>query len=309
MRCGLLLVVQLSLLGCYGHKLGTERSRAEVLERISFVSDRDGRSTIYSIFPDGSHLTPIISVSMIPDGEITSLERPAWSPDGSRLAFAARREPATRGNTTLYLVNANGTDLRSIGPGNDAAWSPDGRTIAFSQWTAQQHINVFLLDLEHESLTNLTDYPTTDRQPSWSPDGKHIAFVSFRDSYTELYVMDADGSNQQRLTSFGGMTLNPAWSPDGSSIAFASMPRETDNMDIYVIGVDGGELRRVTHDVHMDAGPSWSPDGKRLLFTSSRHGNRDIFLIDLDGDVLQNLTQHPADDWVESPMAWSRQAQ
>jgi TolB protein len=103
--------------------------------RIAFVSTRDGNAEIYTANPDGTNQTRLTNT---PDAQELT---PAWSPDGTSLAFTrtVNREP----NDTrpviadIYVVNADGTNLRAVTNGGgfnlSPSWSPDGRRIVFSR--------------------------------------------------------------------------------------------------------------------------------------------------------------------------------
>jgi TolB protein len=140
--------------------------------------------------------------------------------------------------------------------------------------------------------------------PSWSPDGRRIAYRDSRRGFNlndEIYVMNRDGTHRRNLTrSRWTNDWGPAWSPDGTLIAFNSATR------LYVMRADGSGRRRVT-DVEAEY-PSWSPDGRRLAFMSMQpHAtggdpNYDVFVVDVDGKRLRQLTDWPGEDgWP----AWS----
>jgi Tol biopolymer transport system component len=85
---------------------------------------------------------------------------PAFSPDGSRIAFTGERD----GNREIYVMDADGANQRRL---------------TFTAGTVR--------DPMVESV---------DENPSWSPDGERIGFDSTRDGNLEVYVMNADGSGQ-----------------------------------------------------------------------------------------------------------------
>ena len=145
--------------------------------------------------------------------------------------------------------------------------------------------------------------PTPTPRPQW------IAFESKRGQNKdyEIVVMKPDGSRQTNLTNSWADDLAPTWAPTGRHVAFVSF-RDTaagkwgmGNGAIYVKAFDphsgnGGEVWRVTDDGGSEGWPTWSPDGKRIAFQSDRSGNWDIWIANVDGTGLTQLTHHPAAD-------------
>jgi TolB protein len=153
---------------------------------------------------------------------------PAWSPDGSRIAFA--RVDVTSGfdhpRAAIYTIRPDGAGLRKLADGGvEPDWSPDGMRIAY---------------------TSIRDSFGRTCFEECSPSG-------------EIYVMDADGSDQRRLTRTEADDRAPAWSPDGRFIAFVSdrsSPRRHEN-EIYVMKADGGDIHRITRNGVWDLDPDW----------------------------------------------------
>ena len=224
-------------------------------------------------------------------------DRPAWSPDGTRIAFSSQRD---EGAWEIYVMDADGSDVERL-TSNTAwdyyiAWSP-GTRIAFSSYRDGSG-EIYAMDADGSDVERLTNHGAPDIEPAWSPDGTRIAFSSLRDGNYEIYAMDADGSDMERLTNHGAPDIEPAWSPDGTRIAFQS--RRDGNEEIYVMDADGSDVERLTNHTAGDDRPAWSPDGTRIAFQSTRDGNYEIYVMNADGSDVERLTNNGA-----SLPAWS----
>lgn len=165
-----------------------------------------------------------------------------------------------------------------------------GKIVFYSERDGNHEI--YRMDSDGSNVTRLTHHPVTDAAPAWSPNGQQIAFHSYRDGNQEVYVMDADGSNQRRLTRHPGLDGFPDWSPDGSQIAFYSGRggRDPDKeIDIFVMDADGSNVRQVTH-LGFASRPKWSPDGKRIAFEAITDAGRVIYMVDVDGKNLWQVS-------------------
>jgi TolB protein len=161
-------------------------------------------------------------------------EMPAWSPDGSRIAFAGvapRRSPdRPEGARHIYTVAPSGSDTEQLTDGpvhdSDPAWSPDGTRIAFTR-----HVDGEWID-----------------DPAGLP----------RSSAVRLHVMHADGTRLRRLTEQAANYMDPCWSPDGTKLVFSkAVPAPT---RIMVIDASGAGERPLTNpDLDGDYHPSWQP--------------------------------------------------
>jgi Tol biopolymer transport system component len=191
---------------------------------------------------------------------------PAWSPDGSRIAFT--REGNT--DSRLHVVNADDSGskplARLLGSVRDPVWSPDGRSIAFDALDG-----VYTVHADGSHLKLLVSGPPVSGPglPSWSPDGTRILYASTPGYSThtgghyrlEVWVMNANGTGRRRLYHSACCTSTPGfpiWSPDGKYIAFdvdVSRPQLRPS-GIYLMDADGRHLHRLTRFPRLIA---WQP--------------------------------------------------
>jgi Tol biopolymer transport system component len=152
--------------------------------------------------------------------EYYDARQPAWSPDGSTIAFQAYRD----GQWRIWTVPAGGGDATAItsGPFDDREphWSPDGTRIAFSSDRSGNY-DIWVLDVKTRAVTQVTRNPANDFWPTWSPDGKEIAFVSQRTPSPGVYAITADGGGERLLAEAEGNVGAPSWTPDGRDVVYS----------------------------------------------------------------------------------------
>jgi TolB protein len=119
-----------------------------------------------------------------------------------------------------------------------------------------------------------------------------------------VFIANADGSNPRLLSESAAA---PAWSPNGRFIAVANMsPRGIGIFDVAKsLAGKSSAYRQVTTVGSMipEEYATWSPDGKRLAFTSHRTGDSDIWVVDVTGKNLRNLTKYP--EALDDQPSWS----
>jgi Tol biopolymer transport system component len=253
----------------------------------------NGNPEIYIINSNGTGSTRLTADSASDVG-------PAWSPDGTKIAFQSDRD----GNPEIYVMNADGSNpirlTTHAASDSQPAWSPDGARIAFTS-NRDGNAEIYVMNADGSNQVRLTNDAASDGEPAWSPDGARIAFTSDRDGNPEIYVMNADGSGVVRVTSDpSAASAAPDWSPDGSRIAFSR--RWCSNAScfeaVFVMNADGSGVNQIAC---CDArGPSWAPDGRKIAFTANASVSPVIAVIRADGMNLVELTSG-------SDAAWRRQ--
>jgi dipeptidyl aminopeptidase/acylaminoacyl peptidase len=183
--------------------------------------------------------------------------------------------------------------LISAAPSHAAVLKANGK-IAFTS-DRDGNDEIYVMNADGSSQTNLTNHPARDTFPAWSPDGSKIAFVSDRDGNAEIYVMNADGTSQTRLTNHRARVIfPPAWSPDASKLAFTS--NRDGPEEIYIMNADGSGQINLTNNLVYDLQPTWSPDGNKLAFTrqlgntGSSYSEFDVYMMNTDGSGQTRLT-------------------
>lgn len=269
---------------------------APTIPRLAFTTGRGsppGILEIYLINGDGSGLQ-----------RVTNNDQddwaPAWSPDGSQIAFISTRD----GNNEIYVMNNDGSDQRRLtnSPDSDEIpiWSPNAPEIAFTR-LINGRPDIFIINSDGTGLQNLTNTPNaSDWGTTWAPDGQQIVFVTDRDGDRDIYIMNVDGSDQRPLTTVPAHDDSPEWSRDGQRIAFVS--ERDGNREVYVMNADGSNQTRLTTTNQSEFDPAWSPDNSKIAFVSERDGVREIYVMNADGSGQTRLT---VDGGYESWIGWS----
>jgi TolB protein len=185
---------------------------------------------------------------------------PAWSADGSKIAFSSSRS----GDPEIWVADANGGNLRKItdfrGPDVAPTWNP--RSNAQLAWVSGRTglPQIYIMDQEGSNVQRITDggYAVS---PSWSPNGQLLAF-SWNRKYgpgdpggVDIHVIDIASKNYIQLTHESGSNDYPFWAPDGRHIVFERTIGG--HHDIWSMLADGTGQRQLTQSGN-NFMPNWS---------------------------------------------------
>jgi Tol biopolymer transport system component len=244
-----------------------QQAAATAVGMLAYVAwGQDNEPNIYTIRTDGSR-----SRQLTTGGGLG----PAWSPDGSQLAFWW--------NNRIGVMSADGTTRSWVATGSSPTWSPDGRKLAYS---CDEDGALCAYDLDTRHVTVIVPRTTDGAyvgvgQKDWSPDGSSIVFTgrsSEGDDYTnyrQLFLVRPDGTGLRAVPNTFSTATDPAWSRDGSALLYAERYDGRGGEvsgDIYSIRPDGTARTPVVKQPGTDDDPAWSPDGRTIAFTSAALG-------------------------------------
>jgi TolB protein len=264
---------------------------------IAFVSSRDGDYAIFVMGANGGGERRLTDA----EGELESTDspffqvEPAWSADGSRIAFVSGRS----GSADIFVMNADGSGTRRLTATeqNDShpTWEPSGERLAFAR-----DGEIYLVAADGGNPERISDVLVEESDPSWSPDGAWIAYVRRTPGTTiqNVWIMRPDGSERRALTGQDGRAFTPAWSPDSRRVAFATNAESDEVYELFTVGLDGKGVRRVAPTAGDNFEPAWSPDGSKIAYQEAGA----IFTVELGGGEVEKLTG--GDDNDSSP-AWN----
>jgi Tol biopolymer transport system component len=233
----------------------------------------------------------------------------------------ARMVSTGKGVTTCgYFLPGDRLLYSSTHLGGDSCPPKPDRSMGYV-WPVYAEYDVFSARADGSDLQRLTATPGYDAETTLSPDGKRLVFTSVRDGDLELYSMNVDGSDVVRLTHEEGYDGGAFFSPDSKQIVWrAHHPQDEKGladyrdllarglvrpslMDLFVMNADGSDKRRITDNGAANFCPYFTPDGRRIIFSSNldpaggtRGREFDLFLIDVDGKNLEQVTFTPEFD-------------
>ncbi len=241
-----------------------------------------------------------------PPIETLNLGPAAASPNGEWLAFDGwdETDPSRNG---LYLGSGDLADLHLVMPNPEGVIrtepfgvTPDGsQVVFFAENGARGDVphagDLFVVNADGSGLRQLNPPGTFHAwvgldAGSMSPDGRSVAF-GVDDA---IFIVDLDGGEARQITERSGFVWAVSWSPTGEWITYTRLDGSTSVIEL--VSPDGTSQRRITAaDASEEAEAAvWSPDGDYLLVQRGPDGQRDLWIIDLDGAVIGQVTHEPS---------------
>lgn len=214
-------------------------------------------------------------------GSGVNLISPAFSPDGSRVAYTA----FTSKYPEIYINGRQITNFKSttLTP----AWAPDGGSLIIAS-AYSGNTELYQVSLSGSVIRQITQTPNIDFNPSVSGDGR-IVFASERAGGLQLFSTGMGGGGAAQLTYTGYQNDQPDWAPDGTKITFSS--RDKGEFNIFVMDSDGSNIQRITRSEGSNEAPTFSPDSRYIAYASTAGG---IFVLPADGSGEKTLVEKSA---------------
>ena len=233
--------------------------------------------------------------------DLEDVQDPQLSPDGKEIIYTRRwvDKLNDRWESSLWIMNADGSRSRQLLNGSNAIWSPDGTRIAYLARGEPTGTQIWVRFMDGDAaptqITRLTESPS---EVEWSPDGKSLAF--------RMLVMQKDD----------GMKIAMPSAPKGAK--WVEPPRVVTRLNyrrdrqgfvddgyrqIFVVPADGGTARQITNGPWEHGEPNWSRDGKSLVFSALRTENAEyawreseIYAVDVASGQVRQLTNRKGPD-------------
>ena len=236
---------------------------------------------------------------------------PAFSPDGTRLAFSAR-EPGKDSPYHIRVRSVAGGAAAPLTSGPDSdlgpAWSPDGAGIAFLR-VDKDKARYMVLPSGGGEPRQLAEFPIPDPTPGpqsalcWTRDGQSLYVVQWAKGQPPfIAAVPAAGGAVRAITkppagSHGDRS--PAISPDGTTLAFLRQSSDraqhnndgdgSNGSDVFLSDLSGNNLRRLTFENTAIHGIAWSADGRDVIYAADRLEQEKLWRVDASGGAPRNV--------------------
>jgi hypothetical protein len=277
--------------------------------KIVFTSGRVGAAgdTEARIFVADYPAGMPVQVTTLPSGANIQHRHPNWSPDHSKIVYAAGTAFNANRNYALWIVDLKTGSQSQFVPAADKqdrpTWSPDGTRIAYGSTG-----NLYVKNVTTGIVTPLTNDNADDERPVWSPDGNTLYFNRGVAGSKDLYKLSPVAlGDPDFVAGAGGVDdWQPALSPDGTRLCYTKGP-QSDGADLWTVNV-ANPVSAVAFTAEPMVGElncAWSPDGTRVLYTRGAFGAGDLYTRAPDGSDPEKLNSMDVDAHFDGNSDWA----
>ena len=232
--------------------------------------------------------------------EYETVSDPQLSPDASQIIY-------TRGwidkvndkrESSLWIMNADGSRNRFLARGSNARWSPTGDRIAYTAQGEPKGSQIFVRYMDAEGAT--TQVTRVEKSPSgvaWAPDGARLGFVMSVEAKNSWPIKMPRAPEGAKWTEGPRIVERLDYRSDGAGFD------DDAYRHIFVVPATGGTPRQLTDGQWHHNGVEWTPDSKQILFGSNRVADAeyqwresDIYSVNVDTGAIKQLTTRKGPD-------------
>jgi len=233
---------------------------------------------------------------------------PRISPDGSEIVFTRRwvDKLSDRWESSIQIVNRDGSRLRDLIQGSSPRWSPDGSRVAFTATDDEGNTQIFVRWMDAEgAVSQVTRVADSPSNLAWSPDGKQLSFtmrVAAVRPTSEHWTISLPRPEGAEWTPAPRIVERLVYRQD--RVGFL----EESFQHIFVVPSEGGTPRQLTRGDFNFGAPTWEPHGRSLLFSGLiiedgdyRWAESEIYRLDAKTGELAQVTTRKGPDRNPAP--------
>ena len=236
--------------------------------------------------------------------EWENVQSPQLSPDGRQIVFARRWVDKLNDSweSSLFVMNTDGTRARSLLDGSSPIWSPDGTRIAYTARGEPSGTQIWVRWMDAEgAATQITRVTESPNDITWSPDGQWLAFRMLVPAKSNWKVEGQAGQFRPK---------GAKWTEAPRIVEKLNYRRDRigflgdGTQHIFVVPADGGTPRQITTGDYDAGAPQWTPDGRTIVFSSAprvedseyQWRQSDIYAVDVNTGQVRQLTTRDGPD-------------
>lgn len=232
--------------------------------------------------------------------ELETVSEPQLSPDGRQIVYTRGwiDKLNDRRESSLWIMNADGTRNRFLAKGSGARWSPNGDRIAYISQGEPKGSQVFVRWMDAEGATS--QITRVDHAPStlaWSPDGNQLSFTMLVEDRNTWQIKMPKAPAGAKWTEAPRIVERLNYRRDRSGFI------DTGNRHIFVVPATGGTPRQLTSGNFDHNGSEWTPDGRSILFSGFRDEKTEyqwreseIYAVEVADGAIRQLTKRRGPD-------------
>jgi dipeptidyl aminopeptidase/acylaminoacyl peptidase len=232
--------------------------------------------------------------------EYETVSNPQLSPDGSRIIYTRQwiDKVNDKRESSLWVMNADGSKNRFLVRGSNARWSPTGDRIAYTAQGEPKGTQVFVRYMDAEgAISQVTRVEKAPSNVSWAPDGQSVAFSMMVEQKNVWPIKMPKSPEGAKWVEAPRIVERLGYRRDGQGFT------DDGYRHVFVVPATGGTPRQLTNGDWDHNGVEWTPDSTQILFTSLRIPNADyewreseIYAVTVATGVIRQLTTHKGPD-------------